>query len=115
VQEALANEAAILVGPDRTKYPGSPLLYWGNENLVRKAEAAALDRWLAAWYFVDKRYGVLQQIKDSEQLPDDPLIEDWISRASTIQSMLESFPDKAYNAIRQEVSEVIELCIMKSI
>jgi len=115
VEEALDKEASILVGPDRMTYPGSPLLYWENENLLRKAEAAALDRWLAAWYFVDKRYGVLQRIKDSERLPDDPLVDDWIKRAFSIQSMLESFPDQAYEKIKQEVDDVIELCVSKSV
>jgi len=113
VEEAFDKEAAVLVGPDRTTYPDSPLLYAGNKALVRKAEFAALDRWLAAWYFVDKRYSVLPRIRKSKAVPDDPLVQRWINRAFSIQSMLDTLRDAAYAGIKEEVDQVIKLYLSK--
>jgi hypothetical protein len=114
VDLALEREAAGLVGPNPTLYPDLPLLYRGNESLRAKAEAAALDRWIAAWYFLDKRYGVLQKISESADVSNDLIVQRWIKLTFNIDSMFQTIPDGSYEAIRREVNVAVELCKRKT-
>jgi hypothetical protein len=114
VDVALEREAASLIGPDPKLYPDPPLLYRGNDSLRSKAEAAALDRWIAAWYFLDKRYGVYKHISESQHVSNEAHVQRWIKLTFNIQSMLETIPPGTYDAIRQEIENAAELCKRKN-
>jgi hypothetical protein len=113
VDLALEREASALVGPDQVMYTELPLLYQGNAALRREAERAALDRWIAAWYFLDKRYGVWGRIRASEQLPNDGNVQRWIKLASNIKTMLEALGTGPYGNIKAEVDEAVAFCVNK--
>lgn len=113
VDLALEREAAALVGPDLKMYTEVPLLYRGNDVLMREAQRAALDRWIAAWYFLDKRYGIWKQVRAAEKLPEDSNVQRWVKLATHIQTMMETVRAGGYEDIKAEVDEAVKVCVEK--
>ncbi|HEX3555070.1 MAG TPA: hypothetical protein VIA62_17745 [Thermoanaerobaculia bacterium] len=65
VYKELIESADLL--SERESKGKSPVLYPGNALLVEKAAEGAIERRLAAWYYLDQRYG-LDEIKSDSEL-----------------------------------------------
>jgi hypothetical protein len=66
VFQELIESANLLSKPDLDTAGRSPVLYPGNDTLVEKAEEGALERRLAAWYYIDQRYGLEEILGDPD-------------------------------------------------
>ncbi len=116
VDLALGHDASALVGPDTRAYTDGPLLYDGNDGLRLAAQVAAVDRWIAAWYFLDKRHGIRERIQVSETLAQggDDHVQRWIELATQIQNKLEALPQAGYERIKQDVDKAVRMCMQKA-
>lgn len=67
VHEELIRAADLLSDPEIDSEGRSPVLYPDNELLTEKADEGALERRLAAWYYIDNRF-------EQQEIRNDPAL-----------------------------------------
>src|SRR5262249_22535925 len=66
--------AAAIAGPDPQEHPVPPTLF-GEKGSI---STAALDRLIAAWYFLERRYRIVQAIDKNEFNKDSLVHKSWL-------------------------------------
>lgn len=99
VHDELMRAADLLSDPEKDSHGRSPVLYPDNNSLTRKANEGALERRLAAWYYIDNRL----KAKLEE---DEALRKKYITLGKLLaRSLLRSDKDMAHR-IRECVKQV---------
>lgn len=71
VWEELRTRADLILTSDPDMYQDSPLLFGDDEKFKRRADRSGIDRLLAAWYFLERRHGLGEQLKDQGPIKKD--------------------------------------------
>jgi hypothetical protein len=98
----LSQEADALHHPDQLRQNVPRALYYEIPAIKKDQERAALERRIAAWFYLDKRLGA------GTRAADDPLHRAWVDTGRTVAAELFASPDQADQALALEISEKVE-------
>ena len=99
VHQELADAANMISSPDVDSEGESPILYPSNTELAEKTELGALERRLAAWYYLDNRYHWEELLGSAE------LAADYESLGDRLVTQLLRSPSEAYQELGDKIDE----------
>jgi hypothetical protein len=98
----------MILGPEPDTYQDLPALFCDDHAFRGEARKGALDRLLAAWYYLDRRYRVRSAIGKRARLDFklDPW-RSWLAIGQTLCSELKYESRKEYAAMGKEIASAI--------
>lgn len=104
VWKELRGTANLILGSKPDQYPDLPVLFGDDDTYKRQATQSALDRLLAAWYFLDRRYGVQEELKEKTELnwDIDPW-KSWLEIGRIIERELKYDKRPSYRRIHNDI------------
>jgi hypothetical protein len=100
VYRELADAANMISSPDVDSEGESPILYPRNTELAEKTEVGALERRLAAWYYLDNRYGWEEMLSS-----DESLVEQYESLGDRLITQLLRSPSEANQELGDKIDD----------
>jgi hypothetical protein len=88
VVQRLTNAARELLGPDIKTYPDSPMLFddVGKEDAWR----TAMEHLIGAWYYLERRHGVVRSLEAGKIAADDPALADLLRLSREIRETMDA-------------------------
>jgi hypothetical protein len=110
VWKELQTKANLILGSMPDQYPDLPILFGDDPEFKRQATLSGLDRLLAAWYFLERRHGIQEQLKGATSLETDrePL-KSWLEIGLFLARQLKHEKDENYARMREEINELLKL------
>jgi hypothetical protein len=111
VWKELRTAANLILGSKPDQYPDLPILFGDDEDYERQARLSAIDRLLAAWHFVERRYDIRRELAAPEsgiEWEKDPW-KSWLEIGRVIERELKYESRADYVRMRDEISSILKM------
>ena len=102
VHEYLESEAKVLAGPAVPEEGGGVPVLFG-EVLAEQVRRSALDRLLAAWFYLDGRHKLLKRWDAGQVAADDPDLQALQRVSHEISARLRNVQGNDYESVASEI------------
>jgi hypothetical protein len=108
VARQLRASASLMIGPDLRRYGTLPILYSGNQALHTQMQREGIERLLAAWYYLEQRYKLREQVRKRKWDSVKAELLEYIDLGEHLYSMLADVHLSEYRRLRSGIGRALE-------
>lgn len=99
----------MILGSKPNQYPDLPILFSDDDEFKREASRSGIDRLLAAWYFLERRYDIRRQLEGAASLAaDQEPWKSWVEIGRLIVRQLRYEEGNDYARMREEITDLLK-------
>jgi hypothetical protein len=109
VWKELRRTASLILGSKPDQYPDLPVLFGDDDAYKRQAAESAMDRLLAAWYFLERRYNIQKGLEDGPISWEEDPWKSWLEIGRLIARELKYDSRADYMRMRGEIDDILQM------